>query len=270
MLGKLLKYEIKATARLFLPFYLTILIFSAINLFLLGTPTNIGERTFSFSSLATTISMIVYVTLMVGMVLMTLVVMIQRFYRNLLGDEGYLMFTLPVKSWSHILSKLAVSTLWTVLSGFVALCSIFIISSNNISALELFKRLSIALSQFIQYFKGSALLVSFEAIILGLLILASTILTIYAAIALGHLFNKYKLLISFGMYIVLKTIPQIFIMLFTVIFSNSTALEKVINSLPSTSQVNAFLLLSILYFGAITAGYFVLTNYILKRKLNLE
>lgn len=269
MLGKLLKYEVKATARLFLPLYLTILIFAAINRFFFAMP-NIGEKPLSFSSLAMTISMVVYVTLMVGLVLMTLIVLIQRFYKNLLGDEGYLMFTLPVQSWSHILSKLAVSMLWTVVSGGVAFCSILFISSKNISTIELYNGLSMVFNQFRQYFGASTYLVSFEAIVLGLLAIASTILNIYAAIALGHLFSKYKLLVSFGMYIALKTISQLFMTLITFIFWNKATFGMEIHSMPSALQVNNFLLVSILYFGAISAGYFILTNYILKRKLNLE
>ena len=41
MLGKLMKYEIKATARLFLPLYAALLVFSLINRFL--NPFAIGE-----------------------------------------------------------------------------------------------------------------------------------------------------------------------------------------------------------------------------------
>lgn len=269
MSGKLLKYEIKATARLFLPLYLTILIFATINRFFINMP-DIGEKAFSFSSLAMTISMFVYITLMIGLVLMTLIVLIQRFYKNLLGDEGYLMFTLPVQSWSHILSKLTISMLWTIVSGIVAFCSILIISAKDIFTPEMYKELLMSFNLFRQYFGGYSYLVCFEFIVLILLFLASTILTIYSAIALGTLFNKYKLLASFGMYIMLKTISQILMMLSAVIYSNLFLLKAGNDLVPSVLQVNTLLLLAILYFGAITAGYFILTNYILKKKLNLE
>lgn len=269
MLGKLFKYELKATARLFIPLYLTLLVFAVMNLFFLPTY-NIGEKSSALYSIAMSVSMIIYVTLIIGLVLMTLIVMIQRFYKNLLGDEGYLMFTLPVQPWKHIFSKLIVSMLWTVASGIVAFCSILIISSKNISAPEIYKGLEAAFNQFVRYFGASSYLVSFEAIVLGLLSLASAILTIYAAIALGHLFNKHKLLISFGMYIVLKTVSQMLMTLFAFIFANQGIFGAGSGFTPSVIQINTFLLLSILYFGAITAGYYVLTNYILKRKLNLE
>ncbi len=269
MLGKLFKYEIKATARLFLPLYLTILVFAGINRLFIAMP-NLGNKSLSFSNFAMGISMVVYVTLIIGMVLMTLIVLIQRFYKNLLGDEGYLMFTLPVQPWKHILSKLTVSMLWTFVSGGVALCSILFISSKNFSTPDLYNQLSSAFNLFKQYFGASAYLVSFEAVVFGLLAIAATIVTIYAAIALGHLFSRYKLLASFGMYIVLKTISQMLMTLLTFVFLNQANFGAEIHSMPSVSQINTFLLLSIFYSAAVTAGYFLLTNYILKRKLNLE
>ena len=268
MLSKLFKYELKATARLFLPIYLTILIFAVINRFFFSLP-NMGES-MTISSIMMFISMLVYVSLMIGMVLMTLVVMIQRFYKNLLGDEGYLMFTLPVQSWKHILSKLTTSMLWTIASGIVALFSILIISSKEIFTPEFLKELPMVLNVIKEYLGSYTYIVGFEMVVLCLLSLSTTILTIYAAISLGHLFNKYKLLASFGMYIVLETISQIFMTIFVFLFWNQAIFRMEVNFIPSASQISTFTLFTIFYFGAITAAYFTLTNYILKKKLNLE
>jgi len=269
MLGKLLKYEIKATARLFLPLYLTVLVVAALNMLFLNVP-DAGSKSFSFSNLAMGISMVAYVSLIVGMLLMTLIVLIQRFYKNLLSDEGYLMFTLPVASWSHILSKLTVSMLWTIVSGIVAVISVLVLAANDISIAEVYNGLSMVYDQFTHYFGAYGFLLGFEAVVLALLTIASTILTIYAAIALGHLFNKYKLLASFGMYIVLKTASQVLMTILAAIFFNMPSLGFVGNSIPNALQVNNFMLLSIFYSAILTAAYFILTNYILKRKLNLE
>ena len=57
----------------------------------------------------------------------TLIVVIQRFYKSLLGDEGYLMFTIPVKAWQNILNKLLVSMLWTFTSTVIGFGSILIL-----------------------------------------------------------------------------------------------------------------------------------------------
>lgn len=269
MLGKLFKYEIKATARLFIPLYLTIVVFAAINRFFLTMP-NIGDHSFSFQSLAMALSMFVYATLMVGLVVMTLFVLIQRFYKNLLGDEGYLMFTLPVQAWKHILSKLVISMLWIIASGIIACCSILIIASKNIHLPELFSKLAMAYDQYVAYFGASSYLISLEAFLLALLTLASTILSIYAAIALGHLFSKYKLLASFGMYILIKTAAEIIMAVFAAIFFNTQIFQPNTAFIPSDLLVNGMLLFSISFTGLFAAGYFYLTNYLLKKKLNLE
>lgn len=269
MLGKLIKYELKATSRFFLPLYLTLVIVSLLNLVFFNVP-DTGEGSFSISNLAMGISMLVYVTLIVGMILMTLIVLIQRFYKNLLGDEGYLMFTLPVQSWSHIISKLAVSMFWIIISGIIALCSILIISAKNISAADISKGLSMVINQFQQYFGAYSFLTGFQIVLFGLLALASTILTVYAAIALGHLFNKHKVLASFGMYIALKTVSQILMTLFSAAFFSGRNFRLAFGNMPDIAQINSFLMASIIYCGLITTCYFVLTNYILKKKLNLE
>ncbi|MDF2519582.1 MAG: hypothetical protein K0R84_210 [Clostridia bacterium] len=269
MLGKLLKYELKATGRLFIPLYLTTLIFAVINRFLFPL-NNFGEKSSAIYGIAMTISMFIYVTLIVGLMVMTLIVMIQRFYKNLLGDEGYLMFTLPVQSHKHIFSKLTVSMLWTIVSGVVAFFSILIISTKAVSMTEVFSTISTALIQFQQDFGISAYLAGFEVIVLGILSLASTILTIYAAIALGHLFNKHKLLISFGMYILLSTVSQIITSIIGIIFFSQPLFSPGGSLIPAASLANGILLGSIIYTAAFAVGYFILTNYILKRKLNLE
>lgn len=88
MLGKLMKYEIKATARLFLPLYAALLVFSLINRFL--NPFAIGESINNINLQFTirAISMTAYVLLLLGTLVMTVVIMIQRFYKNLLGTKG--------------------------------------------------------------------------------------------------------------------------------------------------------------------------------------
>jgi hypothetical protein len=131
MLRKLFKYEIKATARLFIPLYLTLLVFSLINRFLLPI-SRLDSSPSTLYHMAFTIGMSLYVLLIAGTMLITLFVMIQRFYKNLLGDEGYLMFTLPVQSWKHLLCKLFTSMGWTLISSIVAICSVLIIASQYI------------------------------------------------------------------------------------------------------------------------------------------
>ena len=110
MLGHLLKHEFRATGRRMLP---TLGVLA-----LLGVLANLSIRMLEsgFGGTLLRILMGLFVAaFFIGMTVawvMTLVLMISRFYRNLLKDEGYLMFTLPTNSHALIWSKLIVSTVW--------------------------------------------------------------------------------------------------------------------------------------------------------------
>ncbi len=263
MLIKLLKYEIKATGRIFLPLFLALLVFAGITKLI----STLGPEKWHTPAM---ISMAIYVVIMVGMFVMTFVMMIQRFYKNLLSDEGYLMFTLPVKSWKHILCKLLVSMLWMVASGTVALISILIIAGNITKIIGEFPTFY---HQVFERFGPSAYLWSFELIIGLLVSLASAILIIYASIAIGHLFSQHKILASFGAFIVLNTFSQILFMLFSLIpgnvfFSNiHVTFNNIISVKPVIELGIAY---GIVISGLICATYFAATNFILSKRLNLE
>jgi hypothetical protein len=263
MLSKLIKYELKATGRLFLPLFLALLLFAVINRF---TPEKFGDT-------PAEISIIICIMIMVGMFVMTFIMMIQRFKNNLLSDEGYLMHSLPVKPWKHILSKLLVSMLWIVVSGFTAFISILIIALNG-DLTELTEFFAEFYQQVYGYLGTSVYLLSFELILVLLISLASGIFLIYTSIALGHLFNKHKMLASFGAFIVLSTIPQFFFSLIGVIpgipyFStlHISSADELINNLP---VIQLMIVSGIIFTALLSVAYFAITNYILSKRLNLE
>ena len=90
------------------------------------------------------ILMLVLVALLIALFVITIVLTIQRFKKNLLDDEGYLMFTLPVKSSNLILSKLLVALIYVIISAIVASLSFFIIGiiGEDINIVESFKILT--------------------------------------------------------------------------------------------------------------------------------
>jgi len=209
------------------------------------------------------LSIFIYFALIVGVVVMTVIIMIRRFYTSLLGDEGYLMFTLPVKTWQHIATKLITAMAWTTLSFLVTVGSIVIISGEPGLAGELteFK------DAFLEIF-GVAGFFTLPAY--ALVAVASSILMIYAAIALGHLFPRQKLIASFAMYCVLYIASQLFSTLAFMPFVRPFMRFFINRAAPTPDQINSFLLVLLLPLGTLAAGYFILTNYILKSKLNLE
>lgn len=275
MLRKLMKYEFKATARWFFPLYIAIVLFALISRTLISTQSVENDIIKNLRGILTTISILAYVLLFVGTMVISLVVVVQRFYKSLLGDEGYLMFTLPVKTWQHTTSKLLIAMLWNVLSALIGFCSIMLfIPSREMSELinELSKIIGIFNASF--YILGGLIL---------LVNIARTIIEIYAAISLGHIFNKHRIILSFAFYIGINTISQVVYMLilpfvsspFVKVISEDISFGVSIehNSFPFANMVPQLMTLSVIILVIsiiLSAGYYIATNYLLKTKLNLE
>ena len=122
MLKKLCKYEFKSIMRTLLPIYLAVIAVSLINAVSLGLSsgpfTNNDIQIFDGTILYWILGLMqlvvgfAYFAVLVALFVLTMVVILQRFYKGLLCDEGYLMFTLPVSVHQHIWSKLIVSAVW--------------------------------------------------------------------------------------------------------------------------------------------------------------
>ena len=114
MLSKLLRHEFRATGRILLPLYL--LLFVTAGLFHVSMRLLEDERIAYgwpvkvFSGISTT----AFIVAIIGVSVLAGVLMVYRFYKNLMTDEGYLMFTLPVTTHQIITSKLIVTLVWTV------------------------------------------------------------------------------------------------------------------------------------------------------------
>ena len=122
MLKQLLKYEFKATKRLYFGLYLALALLSVVLGVTFRQEHALAHST-SFQNLEV-ILMIVYVSVILAIAVLCFVNTIQRFYQNLLGREGYLMHTLPVNENQLILSKLLTSMVWVLCSGLVGIVCI--------------------------------------------------------------------------------------------------------------------------------------------------
>ncbi|GBF34229.1 ABC transporter ATP-binding protein [Desulfocucumis palustris] len=265
MLRKLFKYEFKATGRVFLPLFASLLAFAFISRIL---------SVFDFQqTFPVFISHTIYIIIMAGMFVMTLTVMIQRFNKNLLSDEGYLMFTLPTNPWQHIVSKLLVSMLWITASVIAAVFTILIITYKAGAISETIRGLSLLISRLSEYWSVSASFTIFEVIIAIFSTLTSGILLIYASIAVGHLFSKHKILASFGAFIILNTLAHVLVNLISLVIkvvplaNIHISSYNFANNLPAIQMALAF---GIIIAGLKSAAYFAITNFILSKRLNLE
>jgi hypothetical protein len=190
-----------------------------------------------------------------------------------------------VKPWMHIVSKLLWGMIWTLASVAVAIGSVLIIASAQIFTPEVGRNVSQFFSRIYSY--DGAWLITAEFTLLILVAGIAKVLMVYASIAVGHLVNNHKILASLGAYLGLSTISQLlftfmgllpgmagikdnhiggnlFNSIGTITFDSTDNLAAV---LPA---VHGFLWYSILFSAFLTLGYFILTNVILGKKLNLE
>ncbi len=207
MLGKLLKYEFKATARVMLPFLGGLLA--------IALAANLGIRLIDSSRLATIIGAFVVVAYFLAICaigVVTLVLLVYRFYRGFLSDEGYLTFSLPVSVHTQLWSKLIVSAIWIIVAFIALVLSVFLVASpvnlarDVLSSLgEMFERFSRA------YGIGAFELVSFalELMLLALLASLASCLLFYASMSLGFSFNGHKVLYSVLIFIGIGIVTQI-------------------------------------------------------------
>jgi hypothetical protein len=135
MLGKLIKYEFRATAKIILLSWAALLVIAVINYFVmpwtdtgssLGASLALGDSMGTVKGIMEGLLFIMYVLFAVAVVVMSFVLMVIRYYK-MLGDEGYLMFTLPVTANQHILSKLITAVVWNVSSLLLVGLSVFIV-----------------------------------------------------------------------------------------------------------------------------------------------
>jgi len=111
MLGRLIKHEFKASAHSVLNIYLAAAI--TIVIMLLSYAVNVRW----ISALSTVALLIISVLAVV----ITIIAVIAGFYKTLYGSQGYLSFTLPVKSGQLLGAKALVSFVWILLSYIICI-----------------------------------------------------------------------------------------------------------------------------------------------------
>lgn len=262
MLGKLLKYELRSTAGTFLPLYGVILLASVISRIFINYDLKYVTGIFA----------IVVFGLFVALSVLTLIMVIQRFNVNLLGHEGYLMFTLPVSTGRLIASKLIAAIIWIFSSVVVAGLSILILASYAFTNVTWHQLINTLQTFFTQYFYiNSSGLYLFLLFLMAVLTYAIFVLAVYTALAVGQLplFAKHRIAFSFLAYFVIMIVIQLIHSPLTALIWNGFNQNTYMSPPYNLSYAILPCCLELLVSAGICVGLFCLTNYILKHKLSL-
>lgn len=275
MLKKLLKHEFIATGRIMLPLYLLLFLFAFFaNIF----PTIANRTQLWYAHTFAGVSMITLIIGIMATCLMALVIMVSRFHSNLLGEQGYLMLTLPTSIHKLILSKSITSVFWFGATFVACGLAIYIQSFNSYTieaTLDFFETVFFLLrevngeAQLLEQRQAFTLI--FEIILLIGLCMATFSLFVYAAMAIGHSFSQRKVLMSFvaffGMNFLLQSMGT---GLFAFLVENDTNLGMFFGG--DTFFQGMQMMLSITAFVITTLGavFYSITAYMMKRRLNIQ
>ncbi|MED9822146.1 MAG: hypothetical protein U0J65_09005 [Christensenellales bacterium] len=203
MLRKLMKHELRATARVMGPMMALVLAAAVggniATYRLLEMDNNV------LNALGILLNM-VFVLAIAAMCIVAFVLMVQRFYKNLLRDEGYLMMTLPVSVHQHIWAKLLTTLLWWLAVMVVVVLAMFILVFRVDVVKELFTGFTKIRFEDLMYMNGLPNMIGFFAEILLMMAVsgACVCLEFYAALAVGHSFTHHKDAMSVVMFFALS------------------------------------------------------------------
>lgn len=279
MLKKLLKYEFQATARYFLPLYLLIIVLALLTRLTMSITIESNQLLKNLLvDLPSVLMAFAYDAGLLSIGLVTLLLVVQRFYSNLLGREGYLMFTLPVTPVKLLWSKLLAALVWGAASAAAVVVSLIVLlADQNIFwyMKDFFGALLDLLSR-----GGTPL---WMILLLGVAVLLTSALhaylQIYAAIILGCQAKKYRILLGIVIYIGISMAEQ-FLMgvgmtILALVPDFSMSLLYLFGYQQSTPEAVYSLfnlvLTGLLVFNVVLGtGYYVLTWQMMKKRLNLE
>ena len=275
MLIKLIKHEFRATARVMLPLYLvTILLALMTRASSLWTKmvTFEGLTGRNFLSLLSGIIAVGFVLALIATFVVAVVLTIQRFRSNLMADEGYVMFTLPVSTHSLVWSKLIVSTVWFLGAVIIDVVALMALVADLAMFQEFGRVLTEISQQLTAYNVGNGVLLLVELLVLFVVFCLATCLDFYAPLAIGHSFAQHKMLLSVAFFFAIQVAAQI--ISGTLLMAGVPYLDSLSFWLSSQAQpmtvVHGVMWCSILITAIYGAILYCLTIRMLHRHLNLE
>lgn len=276
MFSKLIKYEMKSMLKVFSIAWAAILVVALISGLsmtndIFVTPANdtfVTPMAAQIAGLVEMISTMLYVGLAIALVVLTMVFVISRFGKGLLGDEGYLMFTLPTTPRKLITAKGISATIIMIISSVVGILSICVFALPSAEGTEIKAMFSFLADVIDRYPEMIPMII--EGIILMILAAIYFIYRIYASIAIGHLFSKHRVLFSVIAFIGISVAIEIITGLAATILGNFDWVMNILNN-----TINDIYGVTILFAAACVveiAGiviFHIITEYILNKKLNL-
>lgn len=278
MLTKLIKQEFRATSRIMLPLAAAVLLLAGLagySAIMLN-----GEVDYKILDVLFLIILVGFFFSLFGICAVCFILMIQRFYKNLLGQEGYLMFTLPVSVDALVWAKLIVSCVWFVVTGvaiMLAMILMGVVSAAFAFDAETISRLWGGFTDLVKLIGGGHIAgYVIELVVVFFVASCTTCLQFYLAMAIGQCFANRKIFWSVVAFFAVSILMSMLTTLggsFLVLFDMNTVLDSLFSGMPNIAAAKASAHLVFVCMAALSAVhgaiYYIPTTLLLKKKLNL-
>lgn len=285
MLGKLMKHEWKETYRLFgagLLFMLAMTVLTGVgfgtsplikNAFGNGRVTGIGMLDVMWI-----LSLIMYVITLIGLAWGSLIYLAVHFYKSMYSDQGYLTHTLPVTSHQLLISKILISGIWYLIIGVSMAVSgcilVTIIAGMALKGTDVTVSWRMFREFFDQMFPGTNWFAQIILYVIQIIIGSfCSLIVLFGAITLGQLFSKHKVMMSFVCYFGINILESIVASLMAIplgIVTSRRIVESQGVSMNFNLSTEPLQMMPTLLSAAFAVTLYFVSNYIIKRKLNLD
>lgn len=277
MFGKLMKYELRYLIRVFGPMWAIVV--SLCVLTRLTLKPNMDGMMYVEGTEAIVPAIIVMLTIfaIVTMMIVAMVVLIQRFYKGMYGDEGYLMFTLPVTTGCLIHSKALSAFLMMVTTMLVTYVGILIMISYPHLWFDS-DALGMTLPQLWDLFMDvmeangmtapKLVIIAFWAVLVSLLTVAQGIYLLYLAISIGQLWKKHPVAGAIIAYYIITLIINALIGGFGMT-NPGNLLESIAGNMEYGAALTTLMIATTVYNLILIVISFIGTKLILDKKLNI-
>lgn len=266
MLGKLTKYEFKYMSRIFPLLYIVLIAMAAISRLLFY----FADR-YEYIDIASGFSVFALILLFMAVLSLPAIFVVVRFYKSMIGDEGYLTFTLPVKPKDILLSKLINAVAFSIFSLIAAIIAAVILLAGAAD----FSYIAVVIRTLINNIFSNCpidfIILIFEVLVCALFYVVSLFCHLYVSMSVGQIAGKHKIISSIAAYFGLGMLLQAFSSTVIVLVERlwrfdiaNSDINMVVSSITATLGVYS------LYYVIISVLLFMLSSYLLTKKLNLE
>ena len=283
MLGKLIKHDFKALGRILWPTNIAVVAAGAVMAILMTVSLRFNANPNAAAGAKTVIAamtgipMVLIALGIMASMLLTLLVVCVHYYKNFMGDEGYLTFTLPVKSATLLWSKLLTGFFWMLINAAAIAIAVLLVLFFGTSTkglidpdlLTAISKLPIIGQRLNEY--ADAIGLTLLTLAAWLMSILSQVLKVFLAVTIGGMIAKnHKLLASIGMYFVVNIVSGVVKWVVRLAFGVGFFAMGATDALDGVSAAQSLLVYGIGSSLVFAALYFLISERILTKRLNLQ